>query len=152
MKTFETVSDILENARIFHQFAENLYLKLQQESKDERAKMLLGFMAKHEKEMETKVSLFGTKSPKNILDTWMQFTVEELPETFFEEVSKDITYTVDGISDMGQRADSYLEAVFQEAVDTAPSVAVKELFENLVEQEEVEKHQLSRATNSLWDV
>lgn len=152
MKTFETVTDVLDNARHFHHYAETVYLGLQRELSNERAKMLLGFMAEHEKGMENTLQQFSRKSPAHILDTWIQFTVEESPKAFFDEAQQGLAHTVDGISAMGQRADSYLEAVFQTAEEMATSGDVKELFGHLVSLEVREKRQLSNATNSLWDV
>ena len=152
MKTFETVTDVLSNAQQFHNYAENFYLELQADLADERAKMLLGFMAEHEKKMEDKLMLFSHKSPRHILDTWMQFTVEISPESFFDDFKNKPNYSVDGISALGLKADSYLEGVFQEAGEIAPSADVKEMFKDLASMEDIEKHQLTKAANSLRDV
>ncbi len=57
MKTFETVADVLDNARKFHCYAANFYKKLQSGPTGEREKMLLGYMVSHEQAMEQQLVL-----------------------------------------------------------------------------------------------
>jgi len=152
MQTFQTVTDVLDNAQNFHRYAESLYSDLQQSIDDERGRMLLNYMAIHEHDMGSKLQLISDNASSTILGTWMQFTVEQSPQSFFKNLQKNLGESIDDIASMGQDADSYLQDVFQDARDTAPTQDIKELFDQLAAMETLEKQALSKATNSVWDV
>ncbi len=97
------------------------------------------------------LGLFADGSSKAVLDTWIQFTVEESPKVFFDNLSTEAVYTVDSITAIGQQADTYLTSVFDEAVSTAPSVELAELFKDISAKELIEKQHLSRSSDSLLD-
>jgi len=152
MQTFQTVTDVLDNAQNFHRYAESLYSDLQQNIDNERERMLLNYMAIHEHDMGSKLQLISDNASSKVLGTWMQFTVEQSPQIFFENLQKNLGRSIDDIASMGQDADSYLQHVFQDARDTAPTQDIKELFDQLAAMETLEKQALSKATNSVWDV
>lgn len=152
MKTFETVKDVLGNARELHHLAGNLYRQLQGEIKDERAKILLGYMAEHEDKMEDNMVRYESHASQSILMTWMQYTLEETPQRFIDALDVSSTMNVGAVTDLGYKVDSYLVNVFDEITQTAVTNDLRDVFQSLRSMEEEEKHALTRAANSLWEL
>ncbi|MEE8057762.1 MAG: hypothetical protein V3T17_08010 [Pseudomonadales bacterium] len=152
MKTFETAQDVLNNARELHHRAGELYRQMRDDSKDDRARMLLNFMSEHEQRMETSLARYEQHAPQSVLQTWMQYTLEEPPELFIQRLGITAEMTIDDITALGQKVDNYLVDLFEEVTETAATNELKEVFQNLVAMEEEEKHSLTRAANSLWEL
>ena len=114
--------------------------------------MLLDFMCEHEKRMEKSLVTYEQHAPKSILGTWLQYTLEEPPKRFIDSLHASPDMSVNDITELGQKVDDYLLGVFEEVTETAATSDIKEVFQNLMEMEEEEKHSLTRAANSLWEL
>lgn len=152
MRTFETAQDVLHNARELHQVAGDLYRQLRDEIHDERARMLLNYMSEHELRMEKSLDSYEQHAPKSILHTWLQYTLEEPPKMFIDSLHATPDMSVTDITELGQKVDDYLLGVFEEVTETAATNDIREVFRNLMDMEEEEKHSLTRAANSLWEL
>ncbi len=152
MRTFETAQDVLHNARELHHVAGKLYRQLRDGSRDERSRMLLGYMSEHERKMEDSLITYEQHASRPVLETWMQYTLEDSPQDFISNLNTSFNMTPTEIAELGQRVDDYLVDLFEEVTDTASSIELKEVFQNLIDMEHEEKHNLTRAANSLWEL
>jgi len=149
MRTFETAQDVLTNAQAFHYAASQFYRGLHRDSADERAKMLLLFLYEHEDKMSASLASYQQHASEGVLNTWMQYTLEQSPEHFIEQLDTPEHMSVEQIGALGQTIDSYLLEVFEELMQTAATDDLRELFQNLMAMEIEEKHALTRATNGV---
>lgn len=152
MKTFETARDVLNNARELHHLAAKLYQQLKSQTSDDRAGMLLGYMIDHENKMEQNLIRYEDHAPEGVLGTWIQFTLEETPQVFIDELDISSGMSVEQIADMGHQVDAYLVNLFEEVMHTATNNNVKDVFKSLMDMEKEEKYTLTRAANSLWEL
>jgi hypothetical protein len=152
MKTFETAQDVLDNAKELHHLAGRLYQQLHDNIGNDRAKMLLSYMIDHEEKMEQNITRYEDHAPQSILGTWMQYTLEESPQRFIEALETSANMTIGEITLMGQQVDTYLVNLFEEVTHTAATNNISDVFKSLMVMQEEEKHTLTRAANSLWEL
>lgn len=152
MRTFETAQDVLDNARELHRLAGFLYQQLRDKAHDDRARMLLGYMVDHEQTMANNIARYERSAPAGILGTWIQYTLEESPQGFIDALDVNDNMSIDDITKIGQQVDSYLVNLFEDVMQTAASPSLQDVFRSLMSMEEEEKHTLTRAANSLWEL
>lgn len=149
MRTFETAQDVLTNAQTFHNAASAFYRNLYDESEDERVKMLLAFLYEHEDKMCSSLKSYQQHASEGVLNTWIQFTLEQTPDHFIGQFNTSAGMDVEQVFELGQTIDSYLLDVFEELMDTAATDELRDLFQNLVTMEREEKFALTRAANGV---
>lgn len=149
MKTFETVKDIFENTQNFHHFAAEFYQQLGEQTSNERTKMLLSYMYKHEQDSASALKQFAQHTDKSVLNTWIQITLENSPKDFFKGLSAHNNMSLEEVGVLGQKVDAYLVDVFDDLQVVAATEDHREIFRNLMEMEKTKKRRLSQAVNSL---
>ena len=155
MKTFERAKDVLDNVQGFHDQVGQLYHELSDRAENERVKMLLGFMSDHEQKFCQSLASYEETMPRAVRDTWFQYTQEETTETFLKKLDLQPKLSIDDVTDLGMRVDSYLESLFQELssiADSEGAIEVQEVFRNLLEMEQEAKRTLSKTIDSIWDM
>lgn len=149
MKTFETVKDIFENTQNFYHYAAEFYQQLGEQASNERTKMLLSYMYKHEQDAARGLKQFTQHTDKSVLNTWVQITLENSPKDFFKGLSFNDNMSLEEVGMLGQKVDTYLVDVFKDLEDIAATEDLREIFQNLMEMEKTKKRRLSQAVNSL---
>lgn len=153
MKTFETAAEVLQNARHFHQLAASFYQQLELIQQDERGRMLLQHLARHECNRQEQLDEFLRHVGETELATWIQYTLEEVPERFLSQLPVSENMTVAEIQSLGQRVESYTEDLYGGLAATTSCRRLHDVFTNLRDQQLQEKQSLTRASANLdWDI
>ncbi len=151
MRTFETAEDVLKGAKEVHHCAHDLFGQLQTESPNERAQLLLGYLAKHEGCMEQKLDDFLHDAPRPLLNTWMQYTLEVPPKSFIVSLGAHSDMSVEEFGRVSDKIERYLVELFEEIKHTTHNVELCDVFTNLMTMEHEERQCLSRSRASIWD-
>jgi hypothetical protein len=153
MKTFETLRAVVDNAIGLHHHAAAIYRQLDQCVSDPRGRMLLAYMADHQGQMEKHVGKVKQGAPESVLDTYIQFTLEEAPLRFLENLLAEIDVPgADDISALGGRVDDYLVDLFDAAAQEVDTAKGAEFLRELAELEQLERKKLTRTIASMMDM
>ena len=149
---FEQTRDILDHARAFHSHISQLYLRLAGEAEKGAVKMLLDYMGRHERNLEEALIRYEQQASEQILDTWFQYTHDEETLHICEASEFRPDMTVKEVVAAGLKLDDCLIRLYREMAEYANSEQVRDVFRNLLEMEEREKHKLSRNALQTLDV
>ncbi len=154
MKTFETIRDVVDNAIELHRQAASTYRRIDRESSDPRAGMLLDYMIRHHDYMEGNVSKVKEGAEAAALDTYIQYTLEEPPTLFFENLLKEHSRRdLDGLCAMGQAVYEYLVSLFEEALREMDSTtSAGDFVKELMDLEALERRKLTQTLGDLLDM
>lgn len=134
--TVETVKDVLEWTRELHQKISDTYAETASEIGDERAAMLLKYIAEHEKTLADAIAKFEEHSSATLMDTWFQEHLEKNPfMQNFQAFSN--FHPVDTTEIMKITVDAHqaLIGMYKEFADLAKTSHLKDLFGNLADME-----------------
>ena len=152
VKTYERTQDVLDHARAFHSKLSELYENLAEEAQQERVKMLLTYLSRHEEHMEESLAGYEEGASRSILDTWFKYIPGEAKLLQCEGITLEPDMSVDDIVAAALRMDNCLVDLYKEMAATAVSQEVKEVFANLLRMEEQQQHKLVRNTLLLQDI
>lgn len=152
VQTYETTRDVLDHARAFHGELGKLYERLAGEAQQERVKMLLNYLSRHEEHLEEGLAQYEEGASKRILDTWFKYVPGEDRLRECQSIQLERDMSVDDVVAVALRLDTCLLDLYKEMADTAVSQEVKDVFTNLLDMEEQEKHKLARNTLLLQDL
>jgi len=139
----EQAKDVLKHCQAFHRKVSEYYQQLKDQVASERVKMLLEYLSRHEKHLAKTLGRYEKEASSKLLQTWLQFVDEHILKIFDEvEVKPDMT--VEDVIKVGLQFDDALLKCFRNVVDNAETEEVRAAFQNLIEMEEQEKHQLVR--------
>ena len=149
---FEQGCDLLDHAKLFHRQVSEFYVDLAGHEEGKRVKLLLKHLGRQEKHLEESLAEYEDGASRQLLDSWFQFTHDEstlkMPE--INEIKTDMT--VADVIRIGLALDDRLIEFYKESADSAEIPEVREVFENLLEMEEEEKHTLVRAALESIDI
>lgn len=143
---------ILGYAREFHRFARDYFKQLSDSTQQPRMKMLLDYMSRHEEHLDEVLKEYESNTKNKAMDAWFQFSTEC---STFKPV-KDISYTdeltVEQVFEIAAQIDQCMIDSYNTVINRTSNPEVRELFENLLEMEEQEKHTRARTVLGLMDM
>jgi hypothetical protein len=152
--SFETTKDVLDHARRFHREVSDFYGRLSGQPQQERVKILLDYMSRHEKHLEESLTQYEEGVSGKILNTWFQYP----PPRETLDLCKNLTMegnenlTVDQVIKLALELDECLVTLYKAMVEAAETEEVKEIFENLLAMEKQEKMNLVRDALQFDDI
>lgn len=152
MSNFSQVHELLQHNQQLHSRTEKFYGALSDQANNERVKMLLNTLVKHESELSASLKAYINKAPSKILNTYFQYdhemSVEELFVTNFEAEQ----INSDDVEKMANAFDDYFCHLYSEMQEVVDCEQVRDLFENLHEHMIEEKKKLSIDIYSMMDM
>lgn len=149
----ESVKDILEwTVQFHHEFAACLK-DCAKANHDERSKLLLTYLADHEKTLERIISEFEETAELNALNTWCYEYLEKHP--IVKHQHHDVPYAELGTREIMSQVTQLHEQVidmFQDLYQRAPVESEKTLLEQLFDVESHEAMRISQSANRLEDL
>lgn len=149
----ETLKDVLEWTEAFHN---NLYACLHHcagSNENIRAKMLLDYLAQHEKKLSEIVSQFEETADAKALDTWCYDYLEKHPvvhrtqcDAPFQELGPDEIMEI--ITDQHEQ----IIDLYRSLHARMGTAATQELLESLVSLEEHEAMQITQGANRMQEM
>jgi len=152
MSNFEQVKDVLKHQEELHGRIRNLYSDLVNTASSERVRMLLNLLCQHEEKFQQSINAHLEQASSTVLDTYFQYSHETSVEALFDVGQVDASLNADDIEKISTRFSDYLDGLYQNLINVAEIVEVKELFENMLEQQQQERKKLSTDLYSLLDM
>lgn len=149
---FEQTRDVIDHVGDFHLRASRLYAELQQHASDQRVRMLLDYLGRHQQNLAHKILEFKQDSSKVVLNSWFKYTHDEDIFKPLQAVDRQSDLNFDAVLDLAVRLDEQLLELYQEMAERARSSEVKEIFNNLLLREMEEKQKLMHAALGLMDL
>ena len=149
---FEQTRDVLEHARDFHAKLARFYHSLADEAQQERLKLLLDYISRHEQHLGESLDQFEDDATTKLLDTWIDFSQDSEILRFPADISIEPDMTVDQVIEIAMKMDECLVQLYRQLVAHTDVPEVREVFENLLALEEGEKHRIARQALGVKDI
>ncbi len=149
---YKTVRDVVVHSRQLHHQISEFYQNLGERHQQERVKILLEYLKRHEDHLEETLAKFEKDKSQKIWDEWFQYAPEHDLEKVLdgEEIRMDMD--IDDVVTLALKLDDYFIDLYQDMVQNAVSSAVKDVFQNLLEMEQKEKIRLARTALEVNDM
>lgn len=145
MSNYQTGRDVLEQSRAFHDKLSSFYHILSNKAEQERVKLLLEYLSRHEKRLSRILEDYEDDVSQTVLDTWFHFTQEEFDLSAYWEAAITADMTAAEVVALALRLDERLLDTYRAMTKNQVPEKVREIFENLLQMEEEEVHKLARA-------
>ncbi len=152
MHNFEQVKDVLDYGIQLHSQLTELYDSLNQQNDQTRVKMLLDYLSRHEKNREEAMQRFENGSRKSILNFWLQYSPGSNVEQLLKNCAVRPNMSVDDVIKIAMAFDDALIQLYKDAATIVDDPHAKEVFTNLAEMEEQEKHRFIRDAEWMDDL
>jgi rubrerythrin len=144
--------EILEYAREFHRQVGSFYQQLADKAQSERVKLLLDYMIRHEKHLERALEDYEQSITTKALNSWYQYTKDQRTFTPLDSLAYSEQMSVEDVIKIGTTIDNCLITSYKGVADTTTSDEVREIFQNLLDMEEQEKHVKARVALGINDL
>jgi rubrerythrin len=149
---YKTVKDVVDYSRKLHQQISKLYQEISQDQTQERVKMLLDYLQRHESHLEKSLCQFEQDKSQKVLDSWFQYAPDQSITEVLEGIEISNNMSIDEVIVMALKLDDYFIELYEGMVENASSSAVKSVFQNLLDMEQQEKIRTSRAALTMHDM
>ena len=102
------VKKLLEQGMDFHKMLEEFYLKLENESDKDSVKLLVNYMARHEKILREQLGQITTEQQKILAEEWLKSSPEFVGKCCFENLQVHKDSSTDEVIDEGLRLNQCL--------------------------------------------
>lgn len=136
---YETVRDVFDRIRHFHNQVSEYYHQLHEIADKERVRILLDYMDRHEKKLEECMTEYEDEAPKEVLNAWFKYTPVSTYQECFKDSALKHDMSIDDVITVAIRLDDCLINVFKRIVDSSESSKIKEIFNCLLKSAEKEK-------------
>ncbi|MCX4186932.1 ATPase [Methylophaga sp. OBS4] len=149
----ESIKDILEWTVHFHHELAACLKDCTDKNENARAKLLLGYLATHEKTLENMVAEFERTANLNALNTWCYEYLDKHP--VIKHKHSDVPFSKLDTKQIMETVTQLHEQVidlYQDLYDRAPVESEKELLKQLLDVEDHEAMRISQSANRLEDL
>lgn len=154
--SIKTFGELIDWTRQLHQHLARCLAQGASQHKEERARMLLKYLAAHEAEMGRVVSEFERRAASEALNTYVPYLYAELEQRPIRTHSAcDVNYASLSIDDISREIFDFHDQVmgfYRRLSNDAQIPEAKELLESLLEFERHETMRLARQTESINDI
>lgn len=143
MIRYSQVKNMLEQVSDFHGQLVQYYDRLSKEAEQQRVKMLLDHMSKHEQDLQDGLRAYEETATQNVMDTYVdcEYCNEILATCRQTPIAPETS--VEGVIKVAMDVDNCLLRFFREVAEHAETERVRDVFRNLVEMEESELRKLA---------
>ena len=127
---FAQIKDILKRAIEFHQMLIGFYSKIENISKKESVKLLVDYMARHEKVLKDHLGQITEEQEKQLLETRVKYEPDFATCRCFEGLKINKNSSVDDVIDAGLKLNQCLIDLYHHMSEIAPAQNTKILFSN----------------------
>lgn len=135
MERYKTAIDFIDFVRNLHREIKNYCEKILDKSNSEKVKMVLGYVAEHERKMEETLLEYENGLSKSIEETWYQFI--ELPEkpSCLKDIQLSKEMTIDDVVDLISKVDICLIKLYKKLSEISVTEEAQKVFDNLAKME-----------------
>ncbi|MAA70576.1 MAG: hypothetical protein CL679_02490 [Bermanella sp.] len=149
---YKTVKDVVDHSRQLHHQISELYQKIGQEQTQERVKMLLDYLQRHEAHLEESLKQFENDKSQKVLETWFQYAPDQDLSEVLSGIEINDHMSTDDVIVMALKLDDYFIELYGNMVENSSSSAVKSVFQNLLDMEQQEKIRTARTALNITDM
>lgn len=146
------VKNMLDQIRDFHGQLAEYYNQVSNSAGQQRIKMLLDHMSKHEKDLQEGLRAYQESAPQGAMDTYVvcEYCNEILVTCKQMPIAPETS--IEGVIKVAMDVDNCLMRFFREAAQQAETETVREIFRNLVDMEEAELRRLALGALQVTDI
>ncbi len=149
---FKQTKELIYHAVFFHTMIGDHFLDESERTQNQRLKLLLGYLAEHQRDQAKRLSEYGDHAPNKILDTWFQFIdCEERFNQIIHTLEKDET-TVEEVIDKTIMLYDCLITHFESFSNLCDTEEIRDVFECIVKLEKKDKLKIVRNVRMLDDL
>lgn len=148
----ETVKDIIDRICGIHSQLSWFYQTMGDAAAKERVRLLLQYISRHERNLESSLAKYQEGASRAVLNTWFKNTPDNPLRTCLGNVTITADMSTDEVIRIVLAMDRCLVDNFRRIADGAVAEEVKSLFQDLISLEEREEHKLMRDALELEDV
>ncbi|MGB5491909.1 MAG: hypothetical protein WBM76_13865 [Woeseiaceae bacterium] len=143
MIRYSQVKNMLEQVRDFHGQLAQYYDQLSKGAEQQRVKMLLDHMSKHEQDLQEGLRAYEETATQNVMETYVdcEYCNEILATCRQTPIAPETS--VNGVIRVAMDVDNCLLRFFREVAEHAVTDRVRDVFRNLVDMEEMELRKLA---------
>lgn len=145
------IKDILEHIRRYHHQLANQLEELKAHESDQRIRLLLDYMARHEINFEKTLSGYEKDTAKSILATWIKYVPDDAITEAANQLNLHGEMPADEILAAVMAFDRALTDMYRELADETSVPRVQELFTKLIDLENRKDRQFSISILGLAD-
>ena len=140
---YSQVKNMLDQIRDFHGQLVEYYDQLSKKTEQQRLKMLLEYMSKHEKDLQEGLRAYEETAAKNVMDSFVdcEFSDEILATCRHTAISPETS--IEGVIKVAMDVDNCLLRFFREVAERAETEKVREAFRGFIDLEEGELRRLA---------
>lgn len=146
MLQFDKGLDFLIFIRDFHHKLSEFYNKLSIESDKEKIKIILKYIAKHERKMELAIEAYEDKISPRISETWYQFVDKDKARDCFNKIRNLKLDDIGEITKSVVELDYCLINIYKNLADLAPTDEIRKVFKNM---SELETHEIRKVVHNI---
>ncbi|MBB1274416.1 MULTISPECIES: hypothetical protein [Psychromonas] len=152
MNNFNNVHDFLKQNQKLHSRIAEFYQSLSMVAENQRTKLLLDILIKHELELLDFVSAYLDKASNKTREAFIQFDPEQNIDSLFSTDFNHSQVTSEQVEALADRFNQYLTSIYQGISKSNESQEVEILFDNLHQHTEQLKKQLTIDINEMNDI
>ncbi len=149
---FEQAKDVIEYCEKLHHQIGEFYKEVGEEVSQERVKMLLTYLSRHEIHLEESLKEYEADASSKILNTWLQFVPSSNIEASITAFKVNPSMSVDEVIDKTIEFDNALIELYKEVIHETSEPSVQAVFKNLVDMESKEKIKMVRNAMMLKEI
>ena len=143
---FQTIRDIIDFSKEVHAEIADRFANLSNEAVQERAKLLLDYLSRHELHLKEALQRYGESAAESLLTAWYLSAPELHPEDIVHDVELFADMDIDEVMAEAIKVDDYLIDIYRNIADNARDAKVRELSNRLLQMENTDKIKAIRNT------
>ena len=147
----ESVNQIIDRIRSLHLQLGERFERMGAAAEQERLRLVLKYIGRHERNMESALAKYQDSASRAVLDTWFKATPGQPIRECLDLVRLDATDTSAVLKSV-LAMDRCLVDAFRRIAESAVAAEVKAFFQQLVSMEEREEHRLVRDAIEMEDL
>lgn len=152
MERYKRAIDFIDFVKNLHHEIKEYCEKIYDNSDSEKVKMVLGYVAEHERKMEETLREYENGLSKSIEETWYQFI--ELPEkpSCLKNMEFNPTMSIDDVINFVSKVDMCLVKLYQKLAEISVSEEAQKIFDNLANMESNELRKVVQNIQRVDDI
>lgn len=135
----EQVKDILEHTRRFHELISDYYQDLSKHTDKERLRIILDYLAEHERHLENALAEYEKCAAKEILNVWLPYSPCQKHLVEFRLKLEAYDISPKEIAEKIIALDDCVINMYKELLSQTDSSEVKDVLHSILDFEEQEK-------------
>ena len=140
------MTDLLRQCQRFHHRLADHYEELEHTVHRDDVRMMLDFMARHERHIEQCIALYQRTAEPGVTHAWIKVAPDDTLKHLLHEGTDDPDMHVEDVIEMAMHFDNALIRTYRQLASSTQNSKLREALESLLDMEECEDRRLA------WDL